>query len=95
MRLQAFDTGIFYCKSYFKDDATRNSFVFQPNYRCFKKTGNSKGLSEESIEPSTTFSDSFYPSSNYISNKIQLKFDESCLKQEVLNMYQTRCTKLH
>ena len=54
MRLQAFDTGIFYCKSYFKDDGTRNSFVFQPNYRCFKKTGNSKGLSEESIEPSTT-----------------------------------------
>ena len=62
---------------------------------ALKKTGNSKGLPEESIEPSTTFSDIFYPSSNYISNKTQLKFDESYLKQDVLNMYQTRCTKLH
>ena len=55
-------------------------------YRYFKLLTNtssilswqSKGLSNENIDPSTT---SLSPSINYVGNKIRVKFTGSCLKQ--------------
>ena len=42
----------------------------------------SKGLSGESIKPPTTSNKILNPSLNYIGNKIRVKFNGDCLKQE-------------
>ena len=74
-------------KSNFDKDGTQNYLVFQPMYRYFKLITNtsssilswqSKGLSNENIDPPTT---SLSPSINYVGNKIRVKFTGSCLKQ--------------
>ena len=41
----------------------------------------SKGLSNESIKPPTTFDNSLAPSLNYCGNKIRVKCARSCLKE--------------
>ena len=58
-------------------------------YRYFKNIvvsshfiSESKGLSEESINPPTTYDDSPAPSLNYIGTKARVKFDGSYLKQD-------------
>ena len=61
-KLKTFDSGYFIGKSHFGEDGTQNYLVFQPMYRYFKVITNtdyisswkSKGLSAESIKPSTT-----------------------------------------
>ena len=40
-----------------------------------------KGLSSESIKPSTTSDNSLAPALNYYSTKTRVKFTGSCLKQ--------------
>ena len=42
----------------------------------------SKGLSDESIKASTTINKIFNPSLDYVGNKIRVKFNGDCLKQE-------------
>ena len=61
--------------------------------RYFKQIANtdyisswkSKGLSAESIKPSTTSDNSLTPRLNYYGNKMRLKFTGSCLKQSVIS----------
>ena len=72
-----------------EEDGTHNYLVFQPMYRYFKVIANtkyisewkSKGLSDESIKPPSTFDNSLSQLIHYICNKIRLKFDRNCLKQ--------------
>ena len=64
--------------------------VFQPMYKYFKKISTtddisewrSKGLSDEIIKPPTTSDNNLAPALNYIGNKITVKFDGGCLKQD-------------
>ena len=99
-KLKTFDSSYFIGKSHFDEDGTQSYLVFQPMYRYFKLITNtlsilscqSKGLSNENIDPSTT---SLSPSINHVGNKISVKFTGSCLKQpkisythgKVVNIY--------
>ena len=77
-------------KSHFESDGTQNYLTFQPMYRYFKVIVNaknisewkSKGLSDESIKPPSTSDTSLSPIINYLYNKVRLKFDGGCLKQQ-------------
>ena len=46
---------------------------------------NSKGLSAESIKPSTTSDNSLTPELNYYGTKTRAKFSGSCLKQSKIS----------
>ena len=85
-KLNVFDLSYFRGKSHFGEDGTQNYLVFQPMYIYFRLMTNtstilswqSKGLSNESITlPNTNIS----PSTDYVGNKIKIKFNGSCLKQ--------------
>ena len=75
-------------KSHFEKDGTQNYLVFQPIFRYFKVitinntdyilSWKSKGLFAKTVNPPTA---SFSTSINYVSNKIRVKFNGSCLKQ--------------
>ena len=77
-------------KSHFESDGTQNYLTFQPMYRYFKVIVNaknisewkSKGLSDESIKPPSTSDTSLSPLINDLYNKVRLKFNEGCLKQQ-------------
>ena len=66
-------------------------------YRYFKVIANtiyilewkSKGLSDESIKLPTTFDNSFSPLIDYLGNKIRVKSNGSCLKQNKLTYTHT------
>ena len=85
-KLKTFDSSYFIGKSHFDEDGTQNYLVFQPVNKYFKLITNtlsillwqSKGLSNEKIDPPTT---SLSPSINYVGNKIRVKCTGSCLKQ--------------
>ena len=74
-------------KSHFEDGDNQNFVVFQSVLRNLKKflidnisVGKSEILSDESIKPPTT--SNIAPYLNYIYNKIRVKYDGSCLKQD-------------
>ena len=78
MNLQTFDLSYFRGKIHFEDNGTQSYLVLQSVYRYFKKIGNtdhisawkSKGLSDESIKPSTTSNNNLSPALNlYIHTK--------------------------
>ena len=85
-QLKTFDSSYFISKSHLEEDGIQNYIVFQPLNKYFKLITNtlsilswqSKGLSNENIDPSTT---SICPTINYVGNKIRVKFTGSCLKQ--------------
>ena len=85
-KLKTFVFGYFIGKSHCDEDGTQNYLVLQPLNKYFKLITNtlsilssqSKGLSNENIDPPTT---SPSPSINYVGNKIRVKFTGSCLKQ--------------
>ena len=85
-KLKTFDSSYFIEKSHFGEDGTQNYLVVQPIYRYFILITNasnilswcSKGLSNENFGPPNT---NFSSSIDYVSNKIRLKFNGSCLKQ--------------
>ena len=87
-KLQTFDLSYFQGKTYFEEDGTQ--MVFQPMYKYFKKISTtddisewrSKGLPDEIIKPPTTSDNNLAPALNYIGNKITVKFDGGCLKQD-------------
>ena len=93
-KLKTFDSGYFIGKSHFEEDGTQNYLVFQPMYRYVKKitgVGNgsyiyywkSKGLSDERINSIKTSDYGITPYlSYYDTNKIRVKFDGGCLKQD-------------
>ena len=70
-KLKTFDSSYFIGKSHFDEDGTQNYLVFQPLNKYFKLIANtlsilswqSKGLSNENIDPPTT---SLSPSINYM-----------------------------
>ena len=75
------------------EDGIQAYLIFQPLYRYFKTIANtnyilsweSKGLSAESIKPSTTSDNSIYPKFSHYDYNIRLKFTGSCLKQPLKN----------
>ena len=95
-KLQTFDSRYFIGKNYFGEDDAQNYLVFQPIIRYFKVntiinvtnyvlSWNSKGLSAETIKPSTPSDNSLTPTINYYcAAKISMKFTGSCLKQPKL-----------
>ena len=89
-KLKTFDLSYFRGKSHFEEDGTQNYLVFQPMYRYFKVIANtkyisewkSKGLSGQSIKPPSTSDNSLSPLIDCLDNKIRLKFNGGCLKQQ-------------
>ena len=88
---QTFDSSYFRGKSHLEEDGFQNYLIFQPMYRYFKKIsgvgdGNCiyfwKGLSDERINFITTSNYSITPELSYYGNKIRLKFNGTCLKQD-------------
>ena len=71
------------------EDGAQAYFIFQPMHRYFKPIANtkhiaewkSKGLSDESIKPLTTSSNSLAPLISCYGYKIKLKFNGSILRQ--------------
>ena len=78
-KLKTFDSSYFIGKSHFEEDGTQNYLVFQPIIRYFKvnmitntdyvSSWKSKGLSAESIKPTTTSDNSFTPAVRYYGTK--------------------------
>ena len=90
-KLQTFDSIYFRGENHFEDDGTQNCLVFQTTQRYFKTVSNnndhilswkSKGLSDESIKPSSTSNNIFNPSLNYVGTKTRVEFEGSCLRQD-------------
>ena len=87
--LEYIDSSYFRDGSHFEDDGAWKYLVFQPMYRYVQTIANknsilswkSKGLSDESIKPSTTSDFSLSPLINYFGDKVRLDFNESCLKE--------------
>ena len=93
-KLKTFDSIYFRGKRYFEDDGTQNYLVFQPIQRYFKHfTANdsniwswkSIGLSDESIKARPKSNKILNSSLDYVGNKIRVKFNGDCLKQERLD----------
>ena len=84
--LKTFDSSYFIGKSHFDKDGTQNYLVSLPLMKFFKLNTNtlpilskqSKGLSNENIDPPTT---NISPSIYYVGNRIIVKFNGNCLKQ--------------
>ena len=107
-KLKTFDSIYFRSKSHFEEDGTQNYLVFQPiqptNFKRIASVGNdnhiyyfnSKELSDEWINSIKTSDYGIAPYLRYYNtNKIRVKFDGSCLKQdpgslfhgEIVNVY--------
>ena len=78
-------------KRHFEEDSTQNYLVFQPLKKYFELIANtdyasswkSKGLSDETINPSSTSDNSLTPGISYYDTKMRVKFTGSCLKQPI------------
>ena len=90
-KLKTFHSSYFIGKSHFEEDGTQKYLVFQPLNKYFKVVTNTdyvslwkfKGLSAETIKPSTTSDNSLTPTLNYHDDlKVRVKFTGSCLKQQ-------------
>ena len=88
-KLQAYDLSYFRGKQYFDE---QNYLVFLPMRKYFKLNSvigvtdyvlswQSKGISNESIKPSTTSNNSLNPRLSYYGTKVRVQFTKSCLKQ--------------
>ena len=72
----------------------KNYLMFQPIQNYFKKIGNtvyisawkSNELSEERIKPTVVSTNSLAPGLSYDGNKIRVKFDRGCLKQDKITL---------
>ena len=92
-KVQAFDLNYFRGKQDFDEgDGKQNYLVFLPMRKYFKLNSvvnvtdyvlswRSKGISNESIKPPTTFDNSLNPELDYYGTKTRVKFTGSCLKQ--------------
>ena len=94
-------------KQYFDEGSSKQNYlVFLPTNKYFKLnsvtgaadyvlSGQSQGLSDESIKPPTTTNNSLTPELNYYGTETKIKFTGSCLKQsshilthkKVVNIY--------
>ena len=72
----------------------KNYLIFQPIQNYFKKIVNtvyisawkSNELSEERIKPTVVSTNSLAPGLSYDGNKIRVKFDRGCLKQDKITL---------
>ena len=98
-KLKTFDSIYFRGKNHFEEGGTQNYLVFQPIQRYFKRiagvgNGNhiydwkSKGLSDEIISSIKTSDYGITPYLGYYdTNKIRVKFDQDCLKQNPCSLF--------
>ena len=102
-KLQTFDSSYFKSRRHFEEDGTQNYLVFQPMWKYLKKMCNTNNISErrsksfhdEFIKPFASSNNSVAPTLIYFGNKIRVKSDASCLKQDkiayihgkIVNMY--------
>ena len=98
-KLKTFDLIYLKDKSHFEENGTQNYLVFQPIQRCFKRivgvgNGNyiyywkSKRLSDERINCIKISDYGIIPYlSYYDTNKIRVKFDGGCLKQDLGSLF--------
>ena len=93
-KVVTFESSYFRGKNYFDEAGTPNYLIFVPIFKSFKANATShillwksKGLSNETIKPTSTSDNSLTPLINYIdrTNKIRIKFTRSCLKQSKLS----------
>ena len=101
---KTFDSIYFRGRTHFEDDGAQNWLVLQPIQRYFKTVSdndsnilswNSKGLSDESVKPSSTSNKMLNPSWDFVGTKAKVKINGDCLKQEkitfnygkILNIY--------
>ena len=76
-------------KGHFEEDDAQYYSVFQPLNKCSKliastdyvSSWKSKGLSSETIKPSSTSDNSLTAGVSYYGTKTKVKFTTSCLKQ--------------
>ena len=92
-KLKTFDSIYFRSKTHFEEDGMQNYLVFQPIQRYFKRIVNvrndnyvyywkSKGLCDETFNSIKTSDHGITPYLCYHNtNKIRVKFDGGCLKQ--------------
>ena len=97
-KLQAYDLSYFRGKKYFDEgDGKQNYLVFLSMRKYFKLntvvgvtdrvlSWQSKGISNESIKPSTISDNSLNPRLGYYGTKIRVQFTGSCLKQPNLHL---------
>ena len=100
-KLQTFDSSYFRGKSHFVDNnGTQNYLIFQPIDGYFKRIigagcgeyiyfWKSKGLSDERVNSLTASYYSINPNLSYYGNKISIKFNGSCLKQDKITYVYT------
>ena len=72
-------------KSHFEDDGTQNWLALQSIQSANNSnilSWKSKGLSDESIKPSTTSNKMLNPSLEFVGTKSRVKFNGNCLKQQ-------------
>ena len=91
-KLKIFDSIYFFGKSHFEEDGVQTYLVFQPLKKYFNviTSGNtkyisssqSKGLSDETIQPPVTNNYKLNPKTSYYGTKARLQFRGSCLKQD-------------
>ena len=90
-KLKTFDSSYFRDKSHFEEDGLQNYSVFQPINRYVKVIASrkyissiwkSKGLSDETVTPPATSDNSLSLLIDYLDNKLRLKFNGGCLKQQ-------------
>ena len=92
-QLKTFYSSYYIGKSHVEEDGTQKYLVFQPLNKYFKVIDNTdyvsswkyKGLSAESIKPSTASDNSLTPALNYYGTKTRVKFTGSCLEQPKLS----------
>ena len=89
-KLKAFDSSYSWSKSHFENDGTQNYLVLQPIQRYFKKISNAEHISawnsnelfNGNIKPTATSDNSLAPGLSYVGNKMTVKLEGQCLKQE-------------
>ena len=94
-------------KQYFDEESGKQNYlVFLPMNKYFKLnlvvdaadyvlSWQSKGLSDESIKPSTTSDNSLNPELNYYGTKTRVKFTGSCLKQSSHILTHTKIVNIY
>ena len=102
-KLQTFDSSYFRGENHLENDGTQNYLVFRSKNKYFKKIRDtnhisewkSKGLSDEVIKPPATSDNSLASALNYVGNKIRVKFDGGCLKQDKITFNHGKIVSLY
>ena len=105
-KLQTFDSSYFRAKSCFEEYVAQNYLILQPIYRYFRKingVGNgkyiyfwkSKGLSDKRINSITPSNSSITLELSSYGNKMRVKFNGNCLKQDQITCNHGKMVKIY